>query len=521
MIRDLAGAPGQSHDVHCDVLVIGGGTVGLVLAARLAAAGRHVVVSESGGLTQSGETHPLNDVVLLGAPYDGAAAGRFRCLGGTSTRWGGAMLPFLKSDITVREPGWDAEWPVSLTDFTFYQDEIETLFGLPRTPYDRPDILCVNGEPAAAFIPRLPKWPPFKLRNVATLLDAQIKAPAGPEIWLNATATRFGFDPGGRLTSVEARSADGSVLTVRPNETVIAAGAIESTRLLLVIDSQNDNRMFAPDGVLGRYFHDHITTETARLRVSEYAALNRVTGFRFERGGMRNIRFEPMRETHAGRGLPAGFVHIGFSTTAPSGFDLLRKCYQKIQRRERLTVRDVTELASVLPWLSRAAWWRVWEKRLLFPDHADFALHAVVEQQPLASNCIGLSPTRVDVFGNPLATIDWRVADSDIGNLAELTRHFIQTWKQSTLGHLAEIEPAPFDSLRDALGGYGGIYHPGGSTRMGANPKRGVVDKDLRTFRVPNLSVVATSVFPTGGGANPTMMLMMAALRAADGLLAR
>ena len=53
---------------------------------------------------------------------------------------------------------------------------------------------------------------------------------------------------------------------------------------------------------------------------------------------------------------------------------------------------------------------------------------------------------------------------------------------------------------------------------MGASPKMGVVDKDLRTFRAPNLSVLATSVFPSGGGANPTMMLMMAALRLADRL---
>lgn len=51
---------------------------------------------------------------------------------------------------------------------------------------------------------------------------------------------------------------------------------------------------------------------------------------------------------------------------------------------------------------------------------------------------------------------------------------------------------------------------------MGADVSRGVVDGELKTFRVPNLSVVSTATFPTGGGANPTMMLMMAALRAAD-----
>jgi choline dehydrogenase-like flavoprotein len=53
---------------------------------------------------------------------------------------------------------------------------------------------------------------------------------------------------------------------------------------------------------------------------------------------------------------------------------------------------------------------------------------------------------------------------------------------------------------------------------MGRGPTDGVVDSEFRVFRVPNLSLVSTAAFPTGGGANPTMMLMMAALRTADRL---
>ena len=111
---------------------------------------------------------------------------------------------------------------------------------------------------------------------------------------------------------------------------MIAAGAIESTRLLLLIDHQNDNRVFAPDRVLGRYFHDHVSTETGRLAVADKTALNRVVGFRFEGGGMRNLRFEPGSELRAAHRLPAGFVHIAFGTETPAGFDVLRSVYRKI-----------------------------------------------------------------------------------------------------------------------------------------------------------------------------------------------
>lgn len=84
------------------------------------------------------------------------------------------------------------------------------------------------------------------------------------------------------------------------------------------------------------------------------------------------------------------------------------------------------------------------------------------------------------------------------------------------MADLGEIIEHPDDVVLRALDQGGGIYHPGGSTRMGKSQRDGVVDADLRTFRVPNLRVVSTSVFPFGGGANPTMMLMMASLRAAE-----
>jgi len=44
------------------------------------------------------------------------------------------------------------------------------------------------------------------------------------------------------------------------------------------------------------------------------------------------------------------------------------------------------------------------------------------------------------------------------------------------------------------------------------------VDGDLRPYGLANATVLATSVLPNSGGANPTMMLMMLAFRASDRL---
>jgi choline dehydrogenase-like flavoprotein len=57
-----------------------------------------------------------------------------------------------------------------------------------------------------------------------------------------------------------------------------------------------------------------------------------------------------------------------------------------------------------------------------------------------------------------------------------------------------------------------------GTTRMGTDPATSVVDANLRTHDVPNLYLVTTGCFVTGGVANPTLTLSALALRLGDHL---
>jgi choline dehydrogenase-like flavoprotein len=63
--------------------------------------------------------------------------------------------------------------------------------------------------------------------------------------------------------------------------------------------------------------------------------------------------------------------------------------------------------------------------------------------------------------------------------------------------------------------------HLVGGARMAGSPEDGVVDRDCRTFAVPNLFITDGSVLPTQGSANPALTIMAIAARAADRLLAR
>ena len=61
-------------------------------------------------------------------------------------------------------------------------------------------------------------------------------------------------------------------------------------------------------------------------------------------------------------------------------------------------------------------------------------------------------------------------------------------------------------------------YHQMGGTRMSGDPKTGVVDADCRVHGYDNLYVAGSSVFPTGGWANPTLTIIAMSLRLAEHL---
>jgi choline dehydrogenase-like flavoprotein len=75
-------------------------------------------------------------------------------------------------------------------------------------------------------------------------------------------------------------------------------------------------------------------------------------------------------------------------------------------------------------------------------------------------------------------------------------------------------DPNPhFDSQYESWGN-----HHLGTTRMAEDPDDGVVDGNCRVHGTENLYVAGSSVFPTGGCANPTFMIVALAHRLVDHL---
>jgi choline dehydrogenase-like flavoprotein len=131
------------------------------------------------------------------------------------------------------------------------------------------------------------------------------------------------------------------------------------------------------------------------------------------------------------------------------------------------------------------------------------------EQVPNPDSRILLSSRR-NRLGQPLAQLDWRLSGQDIDSVDAWLSRLESAVGKIPGSHVMVRE----DWQRHILGG----PHHSGTTRMSTSPHDGVVDKDLKVHSVENLYVAGSSVFATGGFANPTFPLVALALRLADHL---
>jgi choline dehydrogenase-like flavoprotein len=523
LIEDLAAYPDAHNNLDTDVLIIGAGIAGLVMADRLRRNKIRVVAFESGNYRQDTDTHPLNLVEQLGSLYHGAMHGRYRCLGGTSTRWGGALIPFLENDLESRPYLNLPSFPIGMDSVRPYLRDVEQLFHLDKESYEEDFAMA---RALSKYIPigdadfraRFAKWPSFKNRNVATLLHRQLLNDPGLRILLNSTATTFEVDQtNGRMISVTGRHSSGRSVTVTAKSFVICAGAIESTRLLLLLNRQYNDRIFDGCAALGHYFYDHISRRLASIHTEHAAKLNRMAGFRFVGSTMRSLRFELSPDAQRRERVSSAFGHISFKTEHLTGLDILRNFLRSRQSGNTIRLRALRRVTDELPYLSKLVFWRLIYRQLLWPTPASYELHVVAEQLPRLGNSIGLS-SKTDWFGLPLAAINWQVNADDFDTFRVFQRLFDQFWTRHglrTIGDLAWSAESRSNSVDMTVQD---VFHPGGTTRMGVNRHSAVVDENLGIFSVPNLWTASTATFPSGGGANPTLTLIMLSMRLADHL---
>ena len=149
------------------------------------------------------------------------------------------------------------------------------------------------------------------------------------------------------------------------------------------------------------------------------------------------------------------------------------------------------------------------QKELLDTVSRQLRIAYSTEQLPAPDNRVMLSDQKDD-FGMPRPIIEFRVDDYSRKGM-EYAQGIIK--KIFTAVGACQEDWEFTDLKSDRF--FSGSGHIMGTCRMGSDPATSVVDPECRSHDHKNLFIVGCSVFPTGGTTNPTVTLAALALRAA------
>ena len=477
--------------LEADICIAGGGAAGMTLALDLRESGLSVILLESGGFRREAATQRLSDGRMIGINTWNMRSMRIRALGGATGHWEGWCRPLMPQDFETRDYIPHSGWPIAYTDLLpWYARACETLEIGPFL-WDAVARAKAMGTPVLptgeAIDHRYYQYsPPTRFARV---YGGQLEKAANVRVVAHANVADIRLEQGGgRVESLTCRTLAKTEFSVLANRYVLALGGIENPRVLLAARSQQPEGVANASDAVGRYFmeHPHYYGSIGVVHLPEL-----------------DKRFYTRMPSDLKRGN-------GTPVRVMGAFGLAAE----ISRRERLLnfsaafhpVKVDGETSALLPDTMQA---------LLTRGNGAFQtaqLAIRAEQSPVAESRVSLS-TDVDPLGMPRATLDWRIAPEDD---VQMRRALVLLARELGASGIARAF-IPGDSSRFRWRPSPGGHHIG-TTRMGTDPSASVVNADCRTHQVENLYIAGSSVFPTGGEANPTLTIVALAHRLADTL---
>ena len=502
-----------------DVCIVGAGPVGLTLATILLSRGLSVVVLESGGSDAPFDHAAFDDALdgtVEGHGWEPLWMSRSRGVGGTSRIWNTVVADarvakyalFDPLDFEPRDGVLHTGWPFSAAELAPFLERASATCGLAEGMWglatDAADRVGPLARRLYAFGPRE--------RFTRDLHEKLVGDPRGR---LLQGATAIGFDSADRGRRIEAvrwtshRSEgssedDATTGTVQASRVVLAAGALENTRLLLTAAAERQTP-WSDAFWLGRGFMEHPVDRSLEL-VTRAPILcpdpgefgphihPEATGSGWK-WSMGRLALDPdlLREG----GLPNASLRFTTQETSPAVLDapVARSWARRLVPGSGLR-RRVGDLV-------RASARQVRRFRGL-----RYRLRVDMEQWPDPENRVTLTD-RLDGYGRPRLALHWRWSGDDEARRLRVVDLFAAGLDQAGLGRIERTTEHALDP---------NAHHHAGTTRMSAAPSDGVVDPDLRVHGTDNLFVCGSSVFPTAGAVNPTLSVLALAHRLADHL---
>jgi choline dehydrogenase-like flavoprotein len=444
-------------------------------------------------------------------------------VGGGTVHWQGWLPRFTENDFRLRTvagvvPGTTlADWPISYADLEPYYDKVEWAFGVsgqaganafeafrsrgypcPPMPQSRYAQKFHEGCAALGWnsfpTPQAALSTPYNGRpaTVITAFAQQHGDPTGTRssalnvLVPDALATgrydlrsdsyvrELTIDATGRIKGAVYDDADGLTFEQQADVFVLACGAVESARLLLMSASGRfQNGLANGNDLIGRNATFH-----------EYSAAVGV--------------FDDPIYAWAG----GGYV-------SASSFQF----YEHDESRGHVSGGHIAAAGVGIPLPIN---WRLpgrpsWGAEAKAVDRQYFnhsmAVAMVLHDMPQHDNRVDLDDKVVDAWGLPVARVTLTPHPNDLAQ-----GHFLI----DRCGEILEAAGAKEVDRVYPERVTGNCSHQHGTTRMGDDPDTSVLDRNCRAHEVENLFVVDGGPFPTATGANPTLTIMANAWRVSE-----
>jgi choline dehydrogenase-like flavoprotein len=561
-----------------DAIIVGSGAGGGMAAKILSEAGLAVAVVEAGGdfdpakdeyrtqLRNPWESprrgagtriRPFGDFDqaiggwdIEGEPYtrgDGTSFDWFRSrmLGGRTNHWGRISLRFGPNDFKRASiDGMGHDWPIGYDDVKPYYDKVDKLIGVFGTKegiYNEPDgfflpppkprlheMYYAKGA-KKANVPVIPSRLSMLTRPInsergvcffcnqcnracqvyadfssGTVLVKPAMAKGKVDLYTHAMVRAVTLDDAGNATGVSYVSkTDMKEYKLRARVVVLGASACESARIMLNSKSKtHPNGVGNSSGMVGRYLHD--STGADRMGVMP-ELIDRERYNEDGVGGMHvytpwwldNKKLDFARGYHievwGGMGMPS--YGTGFS------MDTMRKY-----------IKD--EFGNPSP---NGGYGEGLKKDIRRLYGSTLGMSGRGESIPMYSNYCEIDNKVVDKYGIPVLKFHYKWTDQEI----KQAKHMQDTFEEILTNAGAVLlgqKPGP-DTMY-GLAAPGRIIHEVGTTRMGNDPNKSVLNSNCQAHDCKNLFVVDAGPFVSQADKNPTWTILALAWRTSDYIVA-